>query len=389
VRNRSALGATLLAVVGAATVGCAGAYRLDEAPLTLRRAPRAVLRLRWERPMARREFLDYKPQEWASAAVDPTSGILYAGSSAGRFLALRVDDGREVWAVQTEAAISSQPLLLPRLHTVYFGADDGHLYAVDTRNGHVKWRYATEGTINRAPVFADGVLLFTSSEGRIYAIDARTGGWRWQYDRESPEGFTIQGYAGVAVRGGTAYTGFADGHLVAMKVHSGDVIWTRALSGKSQFNDVDATPVLAGDLLLATNYSGGLYGISPENGSIRWQFPIEGASTPSVRGNSIFIAAPKAGLIALDLSGHQRWRQAVARGVPARPLVVGPYVFLTGSESGLVAASARDGELLQTFDPGHGISAPAQAAGGTLTVITDEGHLYAFQIAPGQAVPSS
>jgi len=378
-----------LALLLTALTGCAGAYRLDEASAALRRAPRDVLRLIWERPMTTPEFLEYKPQEWASAAIDPAGGVLYIGSSAGRFLALRLRDGQELWSLKTEGPVASRPLLVPSTSTIYFGCDDGHLYAVDTRDGTLKWRYTTEGTINGQPAYADGILLFTSSEGRIYAVDASNGTWRWQYDRESPEGFTIQGYAGVTVSGSTVYTGFADGVLVAMKIYSGDVIWTRSLaSGKAQFTDVDSTPVLSHGVLLATSYATGLYALAPDTGSIRWQFPVEGASTPAVQGDTIYLSAPKAGLIALDFDGRTRWRQGITKGVPSRPLVVGSYVFLTGTESGLHAASAVNGELLQYFDPG-GISAPPSAAGGILATLTNAGRLYAFQIVRRQAPAAS
>jgi outer membrane protein assembly factor BamB len=330
--------------------------------------------------MVSREFLDYRPQEWATPAIDG-DGVVYVGSSAARFEAIRVVDGRVLWSVATGGAVSSGTLLGPGTGAVYFGADDGRMYAVDAKTGHIKWRYATQGTINQVPALADGILLFTSSEGRIYAVDAATGAWRWQYDREAPEGFTIQGYAGVTTRGNIAYTGFSDGTLVALKTSSGDVVWTRSLSaGKSQFVDVDTTPVLLGDTLFAASYASGIYAISADTGSIAWHHTVEGASRVTVHRHRLYFTAPKAGLVCMDLGGRQRWQQAMPHGVPSIPVAVGPYLFLTGTESGLFSVSARTGELLQYFNPGHGISAPPAANGGTLAVLSNEGWLYVFQM---------
>lgn len=371
-----------LALALASTLSSCGAanYRLDE-PLAQRVvAPREVLRLRWRRSLVTREFMDYRPQEWASAAID--RGVIYVGSSRARFEAIDARDGRVIWGVRTEAGVASTPLLAAE--TVYFGAGDGKVYAVERATGRVRWTYATQGTIDRAPVLADDrILLFTSSEGRIYALDAKTGAWRWQYDREAPEGFTIQGYAGVALRGGIAYTGFSDGMLVALKVYTGDVVWTRSLAGgKTQFVDVDTTPVFDGDSLLAASYAGGVHALAPDNGSVRWQYPVEGASDLLIHGSSIYLTAPRVGLMALDRTGRLRWRQAVALGVPSRPVPFGDYLLVTGTETGLYVVRRDEGELLQYFDPGHGMSAAPAAGSGLVVALSNQGQLYAFSLAP-------
>ena len=361
--------------------GCAGAYRLDD-PLADQRVALNVLSLQWQKSMAPAGFMEYRPQQWASAVVDSRRGIIYVGSTAGRFEALRTTDGRRLWSVEVRGGVASAPLLHEPSEAVYFGSDNGEMYAVDAATGKVKWRYTTSGTINPRPVYCEGVLLFTSSEGRIYALDAETGKWRWQYDREAPEGFTIHGYSGVAVRGTTAYAGFSDGYLVAFRVFSGDVIWARSLKGdKEQFIDVDATPVFSGDLLLTSSYASGVYAISPDNGSIAWNYPVVGASNLAAQGGVLYLAAPRVGVVALDRAvGRPLWRQAIAKGIPSPPVVKGPYLFLGGTESGLYVASSKTGRLLQRFDLGWGISAVPALGRKILVVLSNGGTLSTFRI---------
>jgi outer membrane protein assembly factor BamB len=362
----------------ALAAGCAGNYRLEAPAASAKSAPLEVLNLRWHKKLVTRELLDYRPQEWATPAFGE-NGVLFVGSSAKRLWALRVQDGTPVWKLNTLGAISSTPLYSSTYKTLFFGADDGKMYAVDKGTGKVRWRYATQGTVNREPALSEGFLLFTSSEGRVYGLDAKTGKWRWQYERELPEGFTIKGYAGVAVQGSTAFTGFADGTLVALRAYSGDVIWTRRLTGtKKRFVDLDSTPVLADGLLLATSYAGGVYAISPDTGSIRWQFPVEGAAGLLVHRDLIYFTSPKMGVVALDRAGRIVWRQAIMKGIPSTPVAAGPFLFICGSETGLYVVSARTGRLLQFFDPGHGISAPPAARSGYLSVVTNQGWLYTF-----------
>jgi len=361
--------------------GCAGAYRLDDATAE-QRVALSVLSLQWQRSMAPAGFLEYRPQQWSSAVVDSRRGIIYVGSTAGRFEALRTTDGKRLWSVDVRGGVASIPLLHEPSGAVYFGSDNGEMYAVDAITGKVKWRYTTQGTINPRPVYCEGVLLFTSSEGRIYALDAETGKWRWQYDREAPEGFTIHGYSGVAVRGTTAYAGFSDGYLVAFRVFSGDVIWARSLKGgKEQFIDVDATPVFSGELLLTSSYASGVYALSPDTGSIAWNHPVVGASDLAVQDDVLYYAAPRVGVVALDRgAGRPIWRQAIAKGIPVKPVVRGPYLFLGGTETGLFVASSKTGRLLQRFDLGWGISGVPALGKKILVVLSNGGTLSTFRI---------
>ncbi len=387
---RTVIGAGWL-LCGALLVACAGNYRADRGQEGYG-APRAVLSLRWQRPLVYHGVLSFRPQEWAAATFAPplhsdgrakTSGqsMVLVGSSARAFLAFGAR-GEQIWRVKTGGAVSSVPWYNPRSKVVYFGCDDGKLYAVDAVSGTIRWTYKTKGTIVHPPAFHDGVLLFTSSENRIYGLDAATGRWRWQYDRNAPEGFTIQGHAGVLVVNGVAYTGFADGVLVALKANTGEVVWTKSLAGtRRRFVDIDTTPVLADGRILTASYANGLYALSPDTGSVAWAYPQVGiaAITPSAYGP--FIVAPRAGLVALDKKGQQRWRQAYPKGVPAKPLVAGPYVIIGGTESGLAVAEARSGRLLQYFDPGYGISARASRQDETVVVLSNRGRLYVFDLA--------
>lgn len=360
--------------------GCAGTYRLDGQRAA--EVPAAdVLRLRWHRQVSWPDVFDFRPQEFAGATW-AADGRVFVGSSAGRFYALD-RDGRTLWVVRTAGAVSSTPLFEPQLKTVFFGADDGVLYAVDAESGKVRWRHSTQGTLSHPPVHWEGLLIFTSSEDRVYALDAVSGRWRWQYDREAPEGFTIQGFAGVLVHKGMVYTGFSDGVAVALKATSGEVVWTRNLSGgKSRFTDVDATPVLMDDDTVVTaSYGSGVHALVADTGSVRWQFAVEGASRVVVAGARLYLTAPQAGLIALDRMGRELWRQAMPKGVPSPPALLGRFLFVAGTETGLFVAAAEDGELLQYFDPGHGISGPPSVMGDdSVVVLSNHGHLFAFAV---------
>lgn len=357
-------------------VGCGRNFRIDRPDSSLLPA-RDILHLAWFKQLVEPEILTYKTQEWASASIDKT-GNVFVGSSTGRFSAYS-PKGKRLWTIKTNGAIASTPLVSETLGIVFFGANDGKMHAINLKTGTEIWSYATQGIFEHAPVEADGMLLFTTDENRVYAVDARSGKWHWQYDRPAPEGFTIRGYAGVLADRGVVYTGFSDGRIVALKASTGDVVWTRALVGeKKRFVDVDATPVLAGGLLITASFSMGVVAMDADNGSIRWSYKSEGASSVAASNGRIYFSVPTMGLVCLDQKGKLLWQQSIPRGIPSRPVLAWPYIYLTGTETGLYVASANTGELLQYFPAGRGISAPPAAVPGKVVILSNQGYLYAF-----------
>lgn len=357
---------------------CAGQYRAEhKAPKT----GETIIRLRWHKKLVHHSSFDRRAQEWASATFSSAKNI-YIGSTGRRLWALTID-GKIRWKRDTIGAISSKPLYDKNLNTVFFGADDGYFYALNATNGEIKWKHKTKGLIRHRPAYTDGLILFTTSENRVYCLDASTGRWRWQYDREVPEGFTIFGYAGVLVVEGIAYTGFADGTAIGFKAPTGEILWKRNLATEQgRFADLDATPVYFQDVVLFSSYSTGLFALSPQTGSVVWSFSQPGITSISATLYGPLVVAPQKGIIALNSKGKERWRQSYPVGTPSSPLVVGDYIAVGGTESGLAIVSSKTGQLYQYFDPGYGISAKASYDASTklLAVLSNRGHFYVFDV---------
>ena len=373
------------AALPATITGCAGP-RYEQVATGTPPGGRATIAVRWRRLLTQPPLLEYKPQEFASAASDGRR--VFVGSSEGIFHAIDAQSGSDYWKATVAGGVSSHPLYLADSNTVLLGTDDGVLYAFDAATGKERWTYRSKGSINSTPVYEDGLVYFTNGENRLYALDAQSGAWRWQYERESPENFTIRGSGSPLLRGGRAYVGFSDGYLVALSAHTGDVVWSRSLAGEAQrFMDVDATPVMDGGLLYASSYSGGVYGIDPKSGGIRWRFPVEGAGTVAAHAGRVWFAAARNGVYCLDSEGRLVWRQSLSKqGELSAPLLVegadGARLFVSASQGGMYVIEAKEGRLLQFFSPGHGITASPTTDGKELYVLTNSGFFYAFNLFP-------
>ncbi|HZS37310.1 MAG TPA: PQQ-binding-like beta-propeller repeat protein [Polyangia bacterium] len=347
-------------------------------------APGSVLEVRWTRHLTsdnllQRGALEYKPQEFAAAAGDGER--VFVGSSAGVFYAFDARDGGVLWSRSLEGGVAARPRYRREDGVVFIGTKGGQLYALDAATGAVRWQYGIKGPIESQPTWADGIVYFTSGENRVYAVDARSGAWKWQYDRESPDSFTIRGYAAPLVVGSRVYAGFSDGYLACLAAGTGDVLWARSLAGEAtRFMDVDSTPVVDGGTLYVTSYSGGVYALEPKDGSVKWRFDVEGAGTVRVRDGRVYFAAAKSGLHALDTDGHLLWRQALAAGGElSPPLVVGNYVMVAASQAGVYVADAVSGRLYQFFSPGHGVTAEPTSDGRQVYFMSNGGYFYALR----------
>lgn len=370
----------LLAAVG--FLSCAGVTTREAQPAAERIAPAGIVHVRWRTEIHAHKLFQPQPEECASGAL--AGDRLVIGSRAGSVVGVQVDTGHVDWATAVSGGVDSEARFDAARGQVYVGADDGSFYAMDAQNGHVRWTYHAKGAVERAAeVGGDAVYLATAAD-RVIALDAVTGKWRWQYERETPDGFTIHGYSGPSFRQNQVLAGFSDGYLVSLQAATGEVVWAKSLAAASdQFVDVDSTPVVAGDALYAASYSGGVYGLDAKDGSTRWRLATEGAGQLSLIDGTLYFAAPRQGLSAVSKAGQILWRQGLAEaGDLTAPLALGHFLVFSGSRGGLFVVDARDGDLLEIFNPGEGICASAtlDPRGGRIYVLSNGGTLYALDV---------
>ena len=122
---------------------------------------------------------------------------------------------------------------------------------------------------------------------------------------------------------------------------------------------------------------------STASGSGQWRLGIEGANALAGTSTRLYVAAPRDGLAALTPKGEVLWRQGLAAaGDLTPPVSVGPYLIFSGSRGGLFIVDRGNGELLEIFNPGQGVCAPATLDPVThrLYVLSNSGSLYALNL---------
>ena len=348
-----------------------------------------------------------RPDEFAAVTVDHPRETLYVGSREGTLLALDVHSGQVIWEDQLGGAVSSRPTLAdlpgdgdrPPDHPqdlLLVGTDNGELVAIDLRTREVLWRYQTDGKIRNPAITHQGVVYVVNSRDQVFALDLRTGVWRWQYEQELQTDFTVVGRAGLTFvaqteegvdEPGTIYTGFDNGKVVAIGAGSGEALWIASVAPPQggDFIDCDSTPLVDVDRdeLVVAGQSTGVFSLSLTDGAQRWNHPMRAVgAVVEGAGRDLIGTSSLQGVFALDRQGGMLWRTQVDPGVLSSPVIVDDTVYVTHSESGLLAFDGDTGEFLARIDPGSGMSSvpvwdPVQ---GRFYATTNRGLLIGLQI---------
>jgi len=229
-------------------------------------------------------------------------GRVYALTQDNQLFALSGDKGDTLWTVSGTVEVSgtlSGGAPAVALDTVVVGYSSGELNALRVENGRTVWADALARTgrttalnaltdIDASPVIDRGRVFAIGHGGRVAALELATGQRVWE-----------RNFAGTNtpwVAGDFIYIVTLDGELVCMTRGEGKVKWVRALPRfKNAKKKTDAYvwsgPVLASDRLLVAGSNRTLVSVSPYTGALISSVKLKRPAflPPVVAGNMVFL----------------------------------------------------------------------------------------------------
>jgi alcohol dehydrogenase (cytochrome c) len=146
------------------------------------------------------------------------------------------------------------------------------------------WSWTLPQSTNEiTPLVHDGVI-FVYSGAAVQALDGISGDLLWQYQRPMPGGVGAAGSHGksLALYGDKLFASTADGHMIALDVHTGHLLWDQEVipSGAAGGGlSLNSAPIVAKGILIAgvslgVGYPGGCFivGLDADTGKERWRF---------------------------------------------------------------------------------------------------------------------
>jgi outer membrane protein assembly factor BamB len=220
------------------------------------------------------------------------------------------------------------------------------IYAINSANGVQRWQFPSESSASvyfyAPPLVTDQYIVAGSYSGVLYAIDPSTGSEVWNFSMATGRYIATPVMAGDLI---LAPNG--DKHLYAID-QDGVLQWSFEADSA-----IWASPLVDGDVVYVASLGHTLYALSLEDQSILWQADLEGGLTdaPVLVDGALYIGTLGAEVIKLDAStGEILWRVTTPGSVWATPIVQDDVVYLADQSGTVQALSAANGSSIWTVN---------------------------------------
>ena len=327
-------------------------------------------------------------------------GRVYAMDAFGSISAFSTETGERLWRKTNDD--------LGLDDSVFGGGlayDDGRLFAIFTSgdvvslsaaNGAEIWRQALTLPLRAAPTVADGIVLVLSADNQVYALDRETGQPMWRHAGFF-EAAGVLGGPSPAVDGGIAVVPYSSAEVFALRLDNGRPLWSdtlqrpRRTQALAQINDIDGTPVIAGDRVYVGGRGGQVAAIDIRRGVRAWDSDLATVDTPWVAGDFLYLLTERNEVVCLARqSGRLRWVAKLPEtGDPDDadahsltwhgPVLAGERLIFTNSNKEAVTLSPYTGDLLERIELPGSAQVPPVVAAGTIYFLTEEAELLAYR----------
>lgn len=372
----------ILLALGLITAGCAAGTKPASPRFAVKAAnPAPVFSFLWSERLGSWRYLDVEPKEYARPShVGPTDELVVA-TAEGEVLKLQAANGEVLWRNRFEDSVFHAGPIIGQGRT--FVADlEGNLRALDLQTGEEQWKVQLGNSVETRGEYSGGRVFVSTVDDVVRALDAETGKTLWTYSRELPEYFTVKGSCTPIVDRDVVYCGFSDGHLLALQIDSGDVVWDADLTGgKANFVDVDGVVYPIGNRIYAVSYSGGLFALQRSDGRIIWRQDTESAADFQVQGKNVFLASAIGRITAHDLvTGEPRWAFRLSESFPGSIQTFGPYVLVFTTDGPVYVLDGETGYPYQIWRGTTGFLAPVEPGSSRVYAMSNYGQLFGLKL---------
>ena len=281
--------------------------------------------------------------------------------------------------------------------TLFVTSGFGTLTALDAATGGQKWQQKLSANATGAPTVRNGVVYLTAGDETAWAVNAETGRIEWQLDA-TPSKNNILGQPAPAVNDQVAVFAFGSDEVQAAFRGGGLRVWEDVISGqrfalaRTRVTDVTGDPVIVGPVVYVGTQAGRLAAIRVATGERIWTANEGAMNAVWVAGGSIFMVSDRNELLRLSAEdGSRIWGVKLPFFVKDRPrrqkeifAHYGPVLaggrLIVASNDGLIRMfDPASGALIGTGEIPGGAASDPVFAGGVMYVVSGRGELYAFR----------
>lgn len=301
--------------------------------------------------------------------MEPVSrgNIIYTADANGQIQAVEQGGNKVLWAVRLQDGIVSGPTVAQGMIAV--GTANANLVLLKQDSGKELWRAKLSNEVLAKPLITPEKVIVKTIDGTLVAFDAVSGEKVWVSDHGAPS-LVLKVSSAPVLLGDLVLVGYSDGKLDAVNIETGQTVWQRSIayaSGASDVEklvDIDADPIVRGNVAYLATYQGYVGALSLDNGQFIWHKPASTYKNLVLHGNSLYMTDADDVVWSLDAAtGRVNWQQPAlkARGL-TEPAIMNNRLVVA-DKTGLVHVLGLDsGKLIgRTQVAGPVVVAPVVA----------------------------
>ncbi|WP_133127262.1 outer membrane protein assembly factor BamB [Legionella nagasakiensis] len=277
--------------------------------------------------------------------------ILYSADASGLVQAIDKKTAKVLWTNQLKQGIISGPTVANGY--IALGTNASSIVVLQQSNGKEVWTANISGDSLAKPVISAQKVIVKTIDGNLYAFNLTNGEKVWVADHGAPN-LVLKASSSPVILDKLALVGFSDGKLDAVDLQSGTIVWQRGIayaSGASDVErlvDIDADPIVQGNIVYLASYQGYIGALSLMNGQFIWRKPASTYKNIAIDAANLYMTDSEDVIWAFDKqNGQVKWKQLAlkARGL-TEPVLMGKQLLVGDKAGYLHALSTQNGEFL-------------------------------------------
>ena len=233
------------------------------------------------------------------------SGNMLVADPEGNIVSLNPQSGKENWKINLNRELASG--VASGFGKLVVSDLNGFVIALDIDTQEIIWEKNIGGEVLSNAVVSASLILVKNSVGELVALSASSGETKWSFRSQLPA-LTVRGTGESIIENGIVFSTFDNGRLAAFQLETGFFLWDAPISfveGSSELEnliDGDSAPVLAKQLIFATNYQGNLTAFDVAQKRPVWNADASSFYSPIVTNNMIMVIQDDGSILSFSLA---------------------------------------------------------------------------------------
>ncbi|NHN76663.1 outer membrane protein assembly factor BamB [Azotobacter chroococcum] len=311
---------------------------------------------------------------------------LFVADVSGQVMALERFSGKVLWHKELELPVSGG--VGAGYGQVLLGTLQGEVIALDSGSGAEIWRSRVSSEVLAPPVSNGDVVVVQTQDDRLIALEASSGSQRWTYE-STPAVLTLRGTSAPLLTNQLAIVGLSSGKVLALETQRGLPIWEQRVAvptGRSELErvvDIDGGLAMSGGTLYVATFQGNVAALDMETGRPLWQRQASSNGSVALGYGSVYVSLAEGAVEGIDeRSASALWKNdALARRQLSSPEVFSSYVAVGDLEGYLHLLSQVDGRFVGRIRiDSKGLRARPLVVGDWLYAYGNGGNLVALTV---------